>query len=49
MDEVVNQSGELLISIGAAIFIIGTMMLLLGGTNAGVLREYLTYILEAAC
>lgn len=49
MDEVVNQSGELIISIGAAIFIIAAMMLLLGGTNAGVLREYLTCILEAAC
>lgn len=49
MDEVVNQSGELIVSIGAAIFIIGIMMLLLGGTHAGVLRVYLTYILEAAC
>ena len=44
MEEAVSQGGEL-----AAIFVIGSVMLLLGGTDAGIIRDYLTGILESAC
>ena len=49
MDEAVTQSGELIISIAAAIVIAATLMLLLGKTDAGILRAYLVTMLEAAC
>ena len=49
MDEAVTQSGELIISIAAAIVIAATLMLLLGKTDAGILRAYLVNMLEAAC
>jgi hypothetical protein len=49
MDEVINQGGELVIGIAAAAAVIGAVMLLLGRTDAGILRMYITCILEAAC
>lgn len=49
MDEAVNQGGELIIGIAVAIAVIGAVMLLLGKTDAGILRMYITGILEAAC
>ena len=49
MEETVSQGGELMISIVAALAVIGAVMLLLGHTDAGVLRTYVEYLLEAAC
>ena len=49
MDEIVSQQGELMISIVAALAVIGAVMLLLGLSDAGILRTYLEYLLEAAC
>lgn len=49
MEEAVSQGGELAVSICTAIFVIGAVMLLLGGTDAGILRDYLTGMLESAC
>lgn len=49
MDEAVNQGGELIIGIAVAVVVIGAVMLLLGKTDAGILRIYITGILEAAC
>ena len=49
MDEIVSQQGELMISIVAALAVIGAVMLLLGQSDAGILRTYLEYLLEAAC
>ncbi len=49
MDEAVNQGGELIIGIAVAVVVIGAVMLLLGNTDAGILRMYITCMLEAAC
>lgn len=49
MDEAVSQGGELIISIAAAFAVIGAVALLLGQTDAGMLRICLTHMLEAAC
>lgn len=49
MDEAVSHGGELVIGIAAALAVIGSVMLLLGHTDAGMLRICLTHILEAAC
>ena len=49
MDEAVNQGGELIIGIVVAVVVIGAVMLLLGKTDAGILRMYITCMLEAAC
>lgn len=49
MEEAVSQGGELIIGIAAALAVIGAVMLLLGQTDAGALRIYLTHVLEAAC
>ena len=49
MDEAIGQGGELIVGITAAVFMIGIIMLLLSNTDAGVLRIYLTHLLEAAC
>ncbi len=49
MDEIVRQQGELMISIVAALAVIGAVVLLLGQSDAGILRTYLEYLLEAAC
>lgn len=49
MDEAVSQGGELMIGIAAAVFLVGIFVLLLGPTDAGILRMYLTHLLEAAC
>ena len=49
MDEAVTQGGELIIGIAAAAAVIGAVMLLLGRTDAGMLRMYITCMLEAAC
>lgn len=49
MEEAVSQGGELIISIVGALAVIGAAMLLLGKSEAGILREYVAYLLEAAC
>lgn len=49
MDETVSQGGELVIGIVAALAVMGIVMLLLGQTDAGMLRICMTRILEAAC
>lgn len=49
MEEAVSQGGEFIIGIAAALAVIGAVMLLLGQTDAGMLRIYLTHVLEAAC
>lgn len=49
MDEAVTQGGELIIGIAAAAAVFGAVMLLLGKTDAGMLRMYITCLLEAAC
>lgn len=49
MEETVNQGGELITGMIAAVAVIGTVMLLLGGTDAGILKICITCILEAAC
>lgn len=49
MDEVIDQGSELMIGIAVAAVVIGAVMLLLGKTDAGILRMYITCILEAAC
>ena len=49
MEEAVSQGGELAVSIFTAIFVFFSVMLLLGGTDAGIIRDYLTGILESAC
>ena len=49
MEEAVSQGGELAVGICTAMMVIGAVILLLGRTDAGILREYLTGILEAAC
>lgn len=49
MDEAVNQGGELITGIAAAAAVIGAVTLLLGSTDAGMLRTYITCMLEAAC
>ena len=49
MDETVSQGGELIISIAAALAVIGAVMLLLGQSDAGILRAYVECLLEAAC
>lgn len=49
MEEVLAQGGELVVGIVAALTVVGSVMLLLSGTDIGVLRVYLTGILEAVC
>lgn len=49
MEETVNEGGELIIGIGSALAVIGAVMLLLSRTDTGLLRAYVTMILEAAC
>lgn len=49
MDEAVNQGGELILGIVAAAAVIGAVALLLGKTDAGMLRSYIICLLEAAC
>ena len=49
MEEALVQGGELIVGIAAAIAVIGSVMLLISGADAGMLRLYLTYVLEAAC
>ena len=49
MEETIREVGELFIGILAALFLMGIISLLLGRTEAGALRMYLTYFLEAAC
>lgn len=49
MDEAVSQGGELFISIFTACLVVGSILLLLGKTDAGVLRMFVAYFLEAAC
>ena len=49
MDEAAAQGGELIISIMAAVFLIGATVLMLSGTDAGVLRIYLENMLRSAC
>ncbi len=49
MEEAVNQGGELIIGIAAAAAVVGAVMLLLSKTDAGMLRMYITCMLEAAC
>ena len=49
MEETVNQGGGLITGMIAAVAVIGTVMLLLGDTDAGMLRMCITCILEAAC
>lgn len=49
MDEAVSQGGELFVSIFTACLVVGSILLLLGKTNAGVLRMFVAYFLEAAC
>lgn len=49
MEETVIQGGELIIGIAAALAVMGSVMLLLGQTDAGLLRICMTRILEAAC
>ncbi len=49
MEESVYQGGELMKGILAASVVIGGMLLLLGRTDAGMLRMYLAGMLEAAC
>lgn len=49
MEEAISQGGELMTGIAAAAAVICAVMLLLGKTDAGMLREYLICMLEAAC
>ncbi len=49
MEEAVSQVGEWMIGMLAAAVAIGVMMLLLSQTEAGSLRDYIVYVLEAAC
>ena len=49
MDEAISQAGELLIGIIAALAVIGAVMLLLGKSDAGLIRTYVAFLLEAAC
>ena len=49
MDETISQGGELLIGITSAFAVISAVMLLLGQTDAGILRSFLACVLEAAC
>lgn len=49
MDEAVSQGGELFVSIFTACLVVGSILLLLGKTDAGVLRMFVAYFLEAAC
>ena len=49
MDETVYQIGELLISVAAAGIVIGAVLLLLGKTDAGILRIYVETMLKSAC
>ena len=48
MDEAVGQQGSLVISI-MAMTVIGAVLLLLGQSDAGILRSYVVFLLEAAC
>lgn len=49
MEETVHQGGEMITGMIASASVIGAVMLLLGGTDAGMLRMCITCILEAAC
>lgn len=49
MDVIVKHGGEILLSVFGGLFIIGIVMLLIGDTNLGVLREYIQNMLEMAC
>ena len=49
MNEAVSQGGELLVGIFTACLVVGSVMLLLSNTDAGILRMYAAYFLEAAC
>jgi len=49
MNEAVSQGGELLVGIFTACIVVGSIMLLLSNTDAGILRMYAAYFLEAAC
>ena len=49
MNETISQGGELLISVLTVCLVVGAVMLLLSQTDAGVIRTYVTYFLEAAC
>ena len=49
MDEAVSQGGELFVSIFTACLVVCSILLLLGKTDAGVLRMFVMYFLEAAC
>ena len=49
MDEAVGQQGSLVISIMAAMAVIGAVLVLLGQSDAGILRSYVVFLLEAAC
>lgn len=49
MDEAVSQGGGLVISIVSALAVVGVVMVLLGQSDAGIVRSYITFLLEAAC
>ncbi len=49
MEEAVSQGGSLVISILAALAVTGAVLLLLGQSEAGILRSYVAFLLEAAC
>lgn len=49
MDEAVSQTGSLVIGAMAALAVLGAVMVLLGGSDLGILRSYVAFLLEAAC
>ena len=49
MEEAVSQGGGLVIGIVGALAVIGAVTLLLSQSDLGILRTYVTFLLEAAC